>query len=208
TPSVHDPVLIRRPSGCGGGHVVRDPIDLGVGAVARPWRHVALDRREVQRQRFLRPGSPPGQREIPLEPATPGEVPWDDGWSIILRVAPLETSSGGWTMADVRRITLDEVVRHFEDLEDPRCSINRKHPLVSVVVIAVMAVLAGASGPTAIARWAALKEEFLVAALDLPEGVPGKDVFRRVLLALRPEAFRACFVGWLGALRAEAAAAT
>jgi predicted transposase YbfD/YdcC len=111
-------------------------------------------------------------------------------------------------MSDVRRITLDEVVRHFEELEDPRCSINRKHPLVSVVVIAVMAVLAGASGPTAIARWAALKEEFLVAALDLPEGIPGKDVFRRVLLALRPEASRTCFVNWLESLRAEAAAAT
>ncbi|MBV8268809.1 MAG: ISAs1 family transposase, partial [Planctomycetaceae bacterium] len=42
----------------------------------------------------------------------------------------------------------------------------------------------------------------------LPDGVPGKDVFRRVLLALRPEAFRACFVTWLESLRAEAAAAT
>ena len=111
-------------------------------------------------------------------------------------------------MSDVRRITLDEVVRHFEELEDPRCPINRKHPLVSVVVIAVMAILAGAGGPTAIARWAALKEEFLVGALDLPEGIPGKDVFRRVLLALRPDAFRACFANWLGSLRAEAAAAT
>jgi predicted transposase YbfD/YdcC len=111
-------------------------------------------------------------------------------------------------MSDVRRIALDEVVRHFEELEDPRCSINRKHPLVSVVVIAVMAVLAGANGPTAIARWAALKEEFLVTALDLPEGVPGKDVFRRVLSALRPEAFRACFVNWLESLRSGAAAAT
>jgi predicted transposase YbfD/YdcC len=111
-------------------------------------------------------------------------------------------------MSDVRRIALDEVVRHFEELEDPRCSINRKHPLVSIVVIAVLAILAGASGPTAIARWAALKEEFLVSALDLPEGVPGKDVFRRVLMALRPEAFRACFASWLESLRAEAAAAT
>src|SRR5512135_1334439 len=111
-------------------------------------------------------------------------------------------------MADVRRITLDEVVRHFEELEDPRCSINRKHPLVSVVVIAMMAVPAGAGGPTAIARWAALKEDFLVTALDLPNGVPGKDVFRRVLMALHPEAFRTCFVSWLESLRAEAAAAT
>jgi predicted transposase YbfD/YdcC len=111
-------------------------------------------------------------------------------------------------MADERRIGLDEVARHFEELEDPRSSVNRKHPLVSVVVIATMAVLAGANGPTAIAKWAALKEEFLVEALELPEGVPGKDVFRRVLMALRPGAFRACFVGWLESLRAGAVAAT
>lgn len=111
-------------------------------------------------------------------------------------------------MSDVRRITLDDVVQHFDQLEDPRCPINRKHPLVSVVVIAVLAVMAGAGGPTAIARWAAFKEEFLVTALDLPEGVPGKDVFRRVLMALRPEVFRACFANWLESLRAEATAAT
>jgi predicted transposase YbfD/YdcC len=111
-------------------------------------------------------------------------------------------------MAEVRRISLDEVARHFEELEDPRSSVNRKHPLVSVVIIAVMAVLAGANGPTAIAKWAALKEEFLVANLDLPDGIPRKDVFRRVLMALRPGAFQACFVSWLESLRAEAAAAT
>jgi hypothetical protein len=63
-------------------------------------------------------------------------------------------------MADIRRVGLDEIVLHFEHLEDPRSPINRQHPLVSVVVIALMAVLAGASGPTAIAQWAALKEEF------------------------------------------------
>src|SRR3954470_4448533 len=111
-------------------------------------------------------------------------------------------------MADVRRIGLDEVARHFEDLEDPRSSINRKHPLISVIVIAVMAVLAGASGPTAIAQWAALKEEFLVKALDLPHGVPRKDVYRRVLMTLKPGAFQACFAAWLQSLRAAAVAAT
>src|SRR5215831_12725122 len=115
---------------------------------------------------------------------------------------------GGQAMIKTRNIELDEVVKYFHELEDPRSEINRKHPLVSVVVIAVMAVLAGASGPTAIAKWAALKEEFLVAALDLPDGVPRKDVFRRVLMALRPEAFRACFANWLESLRAQAAAAT
>ncbi len=110
-------------------------------------------------------------------------------------------------MADIQRISLDEVVLHFAELEDPRSSINRQHPLVSVIVIAVMAVLAGANGPTAIARWAALKEEFLIGALDLPNGIPRKDVFRRVLMAVRPAAFQACYVNWLESLRAKAAAA-
>ena len=111
-------------------------------------------------------------------------------------------------MAEIHRIGLDEVARHFEVLEDPRSTVNRQHPLVSVVVIALMAVLAGADGPTAIAKWAALKEEFLVEALDLPNGIPRKDVFRRVLVLLKPTAFPACFANWLQSLRATAAEAT
>jgi hypothetical protein len=106
------------------------------------------------------------------------------------------------------QVTLDEVVGYFDDLEDPRSTVNLKHPLVSVVVIAMMAVLAGASGPTAIAKWAALKEEFLLKVLKLPNGMPRKDVFRRVLATLRPGAFQACFANWLTSLRAKAAEAT
>jgi len=111
-------------------------------------------------------------------------------------------------MGNVQHVQLDEVVAHFGELEDPRADINRKHPLVSVVVISLMAVLAGAGGPTAIARWAAIKGEFLVTVLDLPNGIPRKDVFRRVLGLLKPGAFQTCFVNWLKSLRAEAAEAT
>src|SRR5208283_2950994 len=111
-------------------------------------------------------------------------------------------------MADVRQIGLDEVVRHFEELEDPRSEVNLRHPLQSVVVIALLAVLAGAGGPTAITRWAVLKQEFLLQVLDLPNGIPSKDVFRRLLMALKPAAFQACFANWLQSLRTEATAAT
>src|SRR5271166_3740403 len=111
-------------------------------------------------------------------------------------------------MADARQIGLDEVIRHFEELEDPRSEINLRHPLLSVVVIALLAVLAGAGGPTAITQWAVLKQEFLLLALDLPNGIPSKDVFRRVLMALKPAAFQACFANWLQSLRAEATAVT
>ena len=87
-------------------------------------------------------------------------------------------------------------------------TINQKHPLVSVVVIAMMAVLAGAGGPTAIAKWAACKAEFLSKVLKLPNGIPRKDVFRRVLALLKPDAFQTCFVAWLQALRSQAAETT
>jgi predicted transposase YbfD/YdcC len=111
-------------------------------------------------------------------------------------------------MPKVQHVSLDEIIGYFDELEDPRDTVNRKHPLVSVVIIAMMAVLSGAGGPTAIAKWAALKAELLSSVLPLPNGIPRKDVFRRVLALLQPAAFQACFVNWLQSLRAQAAAAT
>ena len=111
-------------------------------------------------------------------------------------------------MAATVQMDVKEVVQHFKQLEDPRSAVNRLHPLESVIVIAIMAVLAGANGPTAIAKWAMMKAEILLKLLDLPHGIPKKDVFRRVLATLKPDAFQACFTMWLTALRAAAAEAT
>lgn len=111
-------------------------------------------------------------------------------------------------MAKAARVGLDEIIGHFAELEDPRSEINLRHPFVSVVVMALMAVLAGAGGPTAIAKWALMNEELLKGLLPLPSGIPGKDVFRRVLATLQPEAFQACYRNWLDALREKAAAVT
>lgn len=101
-------------------------------------------------------------------------------------------------------VGVEEVASYFAELEDPRSEVNLRHPLVSVVTISVMAVLAGADGPTAIRRWAEFKAEFLQRVLPLPYGVPSKDVFGRVLAALDPQAFQAGFGAWLAALRAKA----
>jgi predicted transposase YbfD/YdcC len=106
------------------------------------------------------------------------------------------------------RVGVDEIVAHFHELEDPRSTVNQRHPLVSVVVIAIMAVLAGASGPTSVAEWARMKEDFLLELLPLPNGIPRKDVFRRVLMTLDPAAFQACFTQWLSSLWDKAAART
>ena len=113
-------------------------------------------------------------------------------------------------MAQVK-VQLDEILGYFDALEDPRSNINLKYPLVTVVIIAMMAVLAGAGGATAIRRWANFpdRKKRLAEWLDLPDGnVPCKDVFRRVLCLVKPDAFQACFVEWLQSLRSKAAQAT
>lgn len=97
-------------------------------------------------------------------------------------------------------IGLREIVCHFNELQDPRSTINRLHPLPSVLTIALMGVLAGAKGPTGIAKWAVAKKHLLQQGLDLPNGIPSRDVIRRVLSAVKVEAFQSSFVSWLNSL--------
>jgi hypothetical protein len=113
----------------------------------------------------------------------------------------IEKSQGRMNVATrVQSATLEELVTCFEDLEDPRSEVNRKHPLVSVVSISIIAVLAGADGPTSIHCWAMNLEEQLPQIPDLPNGIPSHDVIRRVLCALRPEVFQQCFSEWINRL--------
>jgi hypothetical protein len=105
-------------------------------------------------------------------------------------------------------IDFDDLAQHFEQLDDPRKDVNQRHPFATVIAISLMAVLAGAGGPTAIAEWARHKADWLVKFLPLPHGVPRKDVYRRVLSAINSQAFQACFGSWLQDLCARAQAAT
>jgi predicted transposase YbfD/YdcC len=86
---------------------------------------------------------------------------------------------------------------HFESLSDPRHTRNRKHLLSDVVVIGICGILCGANGPTAIRRWAISKANWLAKYLALPHGIPSRDCIRRLLLALKPEAFQKCFQEWI-----------
>ena len=79
--------------------------------------------------------------------------------------------------------SLKSIAEHFEGLPDPRSVVNREHLLVDVIVISICAILAGADGPTAIAVWAKSPSvsAWLKQHLELPNGIPSKDTYRRVL---------------------------
>jgi predicted transposase YbfD/YdcC len=97
------------------------------------------------------------------------------------------------------------ILEYFDDLEDPLSSINRQHLLGDLIVICVCGVLAGADGPKAIGVWARAHAEWLKKYLELPHGIPSHDTIGRLLAALRPAAFQACFEQWIGSLRQRGA---
>ena len=92
------------------------------------------------------------------------------------------------------------IVDCFRELPDPRSTTNRRHLLVVVLVISVLAVIAGADGPVAIALWGELNHDWLKRHLKLPHGIPSHDTIGRVLEALKPAAFQQCFSAWLESL--------
>lgn len=67
-------------------------------------------------------------------------------------------------------------------------------------MICVCAVLSGCDGPIAIGQWAKSKAAWLKEHLELPNGVPSHDTIGRLLVALKPPAFQACFASWVAAI--------
>jgi len=90
------------------------------------------------------------------------------------------------------------LVAALEGVPDPRrqCK-NLRHRLVDVLVMGFCAVLCNCDDFVEIEQFAKAKEDFFRRFLELPNGIPSHDTFRRVFQAICPQAFQACLIGWL-----------
>ena len=91
----------------------------------------------------------------------------------------------------------NSIIEEFKDFQDPRSTINRRHLLDDLIVISVMAVIAGSDGPLAIATWEENQAEWLKQHLGLPNGIPLHDTFDRLFRTIKPEALQPCFQAWI-----------
>ena len=89
---------------------------------------------------------------------------------------------------------------HFATLEDPRVERTKLHSLLSVVTIALCAVVCSAETWEDIAEFGKAKAEWLSSFLELPNGIPSHDTFNRVFQALDPKQFQSCFLSWMKAV--------
>jgi predicted transposase YbfD/YdcC len=97
----------------------------------------------------------------------------------------------------------DETVvflKHFKDLKDPRQPGKISYPLDEILLLCLLAVLAGAECFTEISLFGVKKLELLRRFRPFKDGTPAHDHLGDILATLNAEQFQACFVGWVASV--------
>ncbi|HEY9844751.1 MAG TPA: ISAs1 family transposase, partial [Candidatus Caenarcaniphilales bacterium] len=102
-------------------------------------------------------------------------------------------------VADIGSIQ-QSLIEHFSDIKDPRVERTKKHQLTDILVIAVLAIIAGAQGWEDIENYGISKQQWLKEFLPLANGIPSDDTFRRVFEFIDPQALNRCFLRWVETL--------
>lgn len=86
---------------------------------------------------------------------------------------------------------------HLSKIQDPRIEGTKRHLLTDIPVIAVLATICAAESYPDIEEFGIDKEEWLRTFLELPNGIPSHDTFRRVFILLRMSRFQEVFCSWI-----------
>jgi len=89
---------------------------------------------------------------------------------------------------------------HFGELPDPRMERLKLHSLMDILFISVCAVICGATSFVDMEDFGFAKLGWFRERLDLKNGIPSHDTFRRVFSLIEPEGFMRRFISWTQAI--------
>jgi predicted transposase YbfD/YdcC len=89
---------------------------------------------------------------------------------------------------------------HFNDLPDPRQQGKVTYPLDEILLLCLLAVLAGAGAFTEIALFGVKKLGFLRRFRPFKNGTPAHDHLGDILAVLDAEQFQRCFIAWVASV--------
>ena len=95
---------------------------------------------------------------------------------------------------------LDKLKEVVSGISDPRRKYgNRRHKLVDILVIGLCTVVCKGEDFTDMEDFGREREEWLRGFLELPNGIPDSDTFRRVFERVNPSELSEALYSWLGA---------
>ncbi|WP_165481496.1 ISAs1 family transposase [Legionella erythra] len=98
-------------------------------------------------------------------------------------------------------MTIDTLLSHFSTLIDPRViNHNSRHEMKDILIISLLAVICGADSWVDIELFGNCKKDWLETFLNLPNGIPSHDTFRRFYSILDAKEFELCFMSWIATL--------
>ncbi|HEX4068962.1 MAG TPA: ISAs1 family transposase, partial [Candidatus Babeliales bacterium] len=92
---------------------------------------------------------------------------------------------------------LANLIACLEEVTDPRINRCKKHELVVILLIAILAIFSGAKNWVHVVRFAHDHQQWLHDKIWLPNGIPSHDTFHRVFLLLNPKELRDWLLLWL-----------
>ena len=93
---------------------------------------------------------------------------------------------------------IERLTERLSELTDPRRRYgNIRHKIEDIIVIGLCTVICGGEDFVDMEEFGKGREDFLRKFLELPNGIPDSDTFRRVFEKIKPEELSECLVNWL-----------
>lgn len=108
--------------------------------------------------------------------------------------------TAGTSQQQSQQARVQSLMECFAEVEDPRVDRRRRHLLIDIIVISICAVICNADTWKDIGVWGETHEPWLRKILELPNGIPTRDTFRRTISRIDPDAFQQAFIAWVSGI--------
>ena len=91
----------------------------------------------------------------------------------------------------------NSLIYNLSIIQDPRMDRCKKHLLIDIMVITVVAVISKCDTWADITLFANERKDWFKRFLKLPNGIPSHDTFKRVISLINPEDLQLAFCTWI-----------
>ena len=96
--------------------------------------------------------------------------------------------------------TLKEEIKNISEPRRTRYG-NIRHKLEDIIIIGLCTVICGGEDFVDMEEFGKSRQEYLGKFLELPNGIPDSDTFRRVFEKINPSELSSCLINWLSVER-------
>jgi predicted transposase YbfD/YdcC len=100
----------------------------------------------------------------------------------------------------LKKLKAKSLFEKVGEIKDPRIERTKLHCLKDILVIAVCATICGADNWEEITEFGESKREWFASFLELENGIPSHDTFRRVFILLDNIELKTLFVEWISSV--------